>query len=100
MPGKNIVNRPRQTLDPGFEGFIHSGFGFVAQGLYIMKRENRKTFWIAAFLALWFVANGINNIGNLVKLIREGRSVITLLNPIGVDAKPVAADTVIAKGRP
>lgn len=75
-----------------FERFRRSGFGQVAEGLFVIKRENPKTFWVGVFLFLWMVANGFNNIGNLITLVKEGRSLITLLNPVAVDAP--APDTL------
>lgn len=76
-----------------FERFRRSGFGQIAEGLFVIKKENKKTFWIGVFIALWFLANGLNNIGNLVTLIKEGRNILTVLNPIAVDAKPVPPDS-------
>lgn len=91
MPGKTGKER-RGGATGQFERFRRSGFGQVAEGLFVIKRENPKTFWIGVFLFLWMVANGFNNIGNLITLVKEGRSLVTLLNPVAVDA-PKAVDT-------
>lgn len=88
MPGKHI---PKDNSATGeFEQFRRSGFGQIAEGLFVVKKENKKIFWFGVLFACWLLANGINNIGNLVKLVKEGQNLLTLLNPIGVDAKPVA----------
>lgn len=79
------------------ERFLDSGFGQIAEGLFALKEENKKTFWIGCGLALWLLANGLNNIGNLYQLVREGKNFLTILNPIAADVKPVASDSAVVK---
>lgn len=93
MPDEKTSKSKRAGATGEFERFRRSGWGQIAEGLFVVSKESKKWFWFWVFIALWTIANGFNNIGNLIKLVKQGRSLVTLINPIAADVPATAPDT-------
>lgn len=61
--------------------FRESGWGQFAEALWILSREHPKKFWVAFFIAVWMFVNGMNNLGELIKVAHQTGDFLKILNP-------------------
>lgn len=64
-----------------FGSFRESGWGQFAEALWVLSKEHPKKFWVAFFVCAWFFVNGMNNLGELIKVAHQTGDFLKIFNP-------------------
>lgn len=81
-PEQGFSDTPSGLVDRRrFTSFRESGWGQFAEALWLLSKEHPKKFWVAFFVAAWMFVNGMNNLGELIKVAHQTGDFLKILNP-------------------